>query len=327
MIECEKERVEINMKKVFITTVYIMLALCSVESQDVTGVVGGKVDIKCSHILASNNIKYFCKGTCNDEDILIQTGDIENNMVKEKYSISDLRDGSFTVTIKDLETSDSGTYWCGVERYVKNTYKMVYLTVTTGSPTPPQITSISLRPPITVSRTTLSRLLPPVVSETPLTTTTTTTTKKTAAPTNKTTPEPTIGVMMYTGAALGLLICLLLLFLLIFLRQGNRAKIPADSADKRLSSNPIYSTNQLLDTHDINMDEATTTIQLQDHIYSNIVYSREATDSVNYSTVNVLRDPSSLHYSSASFSKDSHVSKHPDTDPVTYSTIKPNNAL
>ncbi|KAL1004800.1 hypothetical protein UPYG_G00050710 [Umbra pygmaea] len=119
------------MEKVFITTVYILLALCPAESQglEVTGYAGGKVDITCSHYYASTNNKYFCNGACHDEDILIKTGDNKNTMTKEKYSISDFRDGSFIVTIKYLNKSDSGTYWCGVDRVGLDTYTKVYLTV------------------------------------------------------------------------------------------------------------------------------------------------------------------------------------------------------
>uniref|UniRef100_A0A3P8YDD5 Immunoglobulin V-set domain-containing protein n=1 Tax=Esox lucius TaxID=8010 RepID=A0A3P8YDD5_ESOLU len=83
----------------------------------VIGVVGGRVIIKCSYTLAETSIKYFCKGICLTESgILIQTQDSENCTEKGRYSIFDFRNGVFAVTIKDLKKSDSGTYWCGVDR-------------------------------------------------------------------------------------------------------------------------------------------------------------------------------------------------------------------
>ncbi|XP_034149965.1 CMRF35-like molecule 1 isoform X2 [Esox lucius] len=94
------------------------------------GVEGGPVYIRCSHTWAWSTIKYFCKGTCSGQDILIKTTDRERSSEKERYSIYDFRNGDLNVTIKDLKKSDSGTYWCGVERVGLDTYQEVYLTVT-----------------------------------------------------------------------------------------------------------------------------------------------------------------------------------------------------
>lgn len=52
----------------------------------VTGVLGEEITIKCSHINAFSNVKYFCKGTCENEDILISSREKKTN---ERYSISD----------------------------------------------------------------------------------------------------------------------------------------------------------------------------------------------------------------------------------------------
>ncbi|KAL1004797.1 hypothetical protein UPYG_G00050660 [Umbra pygmaea] len=154
MIECEKDRAEINMKKVFITTVYILLALCSAESQvlDVTGVVGGKVDIKCSHKLARDNNKYFCKGTCKGKDILIQTGDIKNNMLQV---VREFKSESLQTQLHPLD-ADESCVGIGIPGCCLDFHR---------SPTPPHITSTRLRPLVTVSRTMVSRLLPSVPLE------------------------------------------------------------------------------------------------------------------------------------------------------------------
>ncbi|XP_019905240.2 CMRF35-like molecule 1 isoform X1 [Esox lucius] len=99
----------------------------------VTGVVGGKVIIKCS-LTGAENIKYFCKRTCYVKDVLIQTKDRGTYIDKGRYSLHDFRNGDFTVTIKDLKKSDSGTYWCGAERYGPDSYQEVKLRVTDAFP-------------------------------------------------------------------------------------------------------------------------------------------------------------------------------------------------
>ncbi|XP_042620452.1 natural cytotoxicity triggering receptor 2-like isoform X4 [Cyprinus carpio] len=46
-----------------------------------------------------------------------------------RYTLKDSGEGTFTVNITDLQESDSGIYWCGVDRSVKDTYQKVILTV------------------------------------------------------------------------------------------------------------------------------------------------------------------------------------------------------
>uniref|UniRef100_A0A6Q2XTW3 Immunoglobulin domain-containing protein n=2 Tax=Esox lucius TaxID=8010 RepID=A0A6Q2XTW3_ESOLU len=144
-----------SMEKVFFCMVAILLALCPVGSEDltVTGVVGGQVAIKCKHTFASNNDTYFCKDPCTSSDILIQTTNNKNYAEKGRYSIFDFKSGDVIVTIKDLNKSDSGTYWCGVIRVVLDSYQEVFLKVEKAPSIPPDITRTSLRPPVTVSTT------------------------------------------------------------------------------------------------------------------------------------------------------------------------------
>ncbi|XP_029546022.1 CMRF35-like molecule 1 [Salmo trutta] len=137
----------------------LLSALCVVESDitKTTGVVGGQVTFVCSFLLPGTNCKYFCNGKCSrNSDILIQTEDSNNYIKTGRYSIDDRGDGDFTVTISNLKTSDSGTYWCGVDRFFKDSYQEVHLTVTDEFPsretegnyhsTDPNTTVITLAP-------------------------------------------------------------------------------------------------------------------------------------------------------------------------------------
>ncbi|XP_071003819.1 uncharacterized protein [Oncorhynchus clarkii lewisi] len=69
---------------------------------------------------------------CYHRDRLVQTEGNKHYIEKGRYTIEDLRNGVSYVTIKNLRKTDSGTYWCGVERYGPDTYQEVHLTVTDG---------------------------------------------------------------------------------------------------------------------------------------------------------------------------------------------------
>uniref|UniRef100_A0A3B5QBW0 Ig-like domain-containing protein n=1 Tax=Xiphophorus maculatus TaxID=8083 RepID=A0A3B5QBW0_XIPMA len=100
------------------------LGVFQTETTSVTGTVGGSVTITCSHSYATTNVKYFCKGTCVDADVLIKS----STQREGKYSIKD-NGNTFYVTISNLEMSDGGVYWCGIERVGVDTYGKVTLTV------------------------------------------------------------------------------------------------------------------------------------------------------------------------------------------------------
>ncbi|XP_055762519.1 uncharacterized protein LOC129839232 [Salvelinus fontinalis] len=120
------------MKILHVVSCCLLSALCVVESDvmNVKGVVGGHVMFGCSFTLAANNNKYFCRGTCSDRDILVKTKG-SKNVSQDRYSIEDKGD-VFYVTIKNLMKTDSGTYWCGVDRSIKDSYQEVHLTVIFG---------------------------------------------------------------------------------------------------------------------------------------------------------------------------------------------------
>ncbi|XP_042265566.1 mucin-5AC-like isoform X2 [Thunnus maccoyii] len=79
------------------------------------GAEGGNGTIICS-LTSSGSTKFFCKGKCKEEDILIKTDDVTAQ--SGRYSIR-YEDGSsgrrtVTVTFTQLTKSDSGRYRCGL---------------------------------------------------------------------------------------------------------------------------------------------------------------------------------------------------------------------
>ncbi|XP_028283706.1 uncharacterized protein LOC114449984 [Parambassis ranga] len=116
------------MEKMSLFLVLFLQGLLGTESISVTGVVGKDITISCSHSNAFSNVKYFCKGACSDNDILIiSTGKNHDG----KYSIKD-KGNTFYVTIRHLTDTDSGQYWCGIERTGLDTYNEVLIRVIKG---------------------------------------------------------------------------------------------------------------------------------------------------------------------------------------------------
>ena len=101
------------------------------EAVSVEGVLGGDVRIECSHTNAYDNVKYFCKDPCKDEDVLITSSQISRG----RYSITN-KGNTFYVTISRLTEGDTGTYWCGIQRPGLDTFKEVVLTVVKGELSP-----------------------------------------------------------------------------------------------------------------------------------------------------------------------------------------------
>ncbi|XP_015245496.1 PREDICTED: uncharacterized protein LOC107094428 isoform X2 [Cyprinodon variegatus] len=115
------------------TTIFAFFCLLKVTLAlaaeiNIEGIEGGDVSFKCSHKLANNNKKYFCKDPCNSKDILVTVSPGEK-AESGRINLVDHEDGSFKVTIKHLQVSDSHVYWCAVIRSMRNTFTSVNLTV------------------------------------------------------------------------------------------------------------------------------------------------------------------------------------------------------
>ncbi|XP_036804869.1 mucin-5AC [Oncorhynchus mykiss] len=193
----------------------------------------------CSFTLAGNNNKYFCKGTCSGRDILVETKR-SKTVSQGRYSIEDNRDGVFYVTIKNLRKSDSGTYWCGVERTIKDTFQDVNLTVTGAPPTSTTSTVTSRRhvsttlPDLSTTSSNLSTTLPDLSTTSPNTSSTIPNLSTTSPNTSSTLPNHVSGrlsrdgLMVWTSAGLVVMVTVLGLVLLLFYRQrrGTRRTPP-----------------------------------------------------------------------------------------------------
>lgn len=86
----------------------------------VRGPEQGSVTVKCRYSSRWQNYnKWWCRGaqwsTCR---ILIQTTGSEKEKKSGRLSIRDnRRDNSFQVTMEMLKQNDTGTYWCGIEKF------------------------------------------------------------------------------------------------------------------------------------------------------------------------------------------------------------------
>ncbi|XP_039605363.1 uncharacterized protein LOC120526304 isoform X2 [Polypterus senegalus] len=105
------------------------------ELIEVKGVKGGSVKIDCRYEKGFEDYeKYLAKVRWSRNNALIRTTKPNTLVTEGRYSLYDnTLERVFTVTIKELQMSDDGTYWCAVERYLDDDYTEVRLTVHRGS--------------------------------------------------------------------------------------------------------------------------------------------------------------------------------------------------
>ncbi|GLD60846.1 CMRF35-like molecule 1 isoform X1 [Lates japonicus] len=119
------------MELIFLFLVFLAVGLRGAEAMSLKGEQNGQILITCSHSNAYSNVKYFCRGACYDEDVLISTREKKEHS-QGRYNIRD-EGNTFYVTISSLKKDDEGTYWCGIDRVGIDTYNKVVLTVVSGS--------------------------------------------------------------------------------------------------------------------------------------------------------------------------------------------------
>ncbi|XP_072513887.1 CMRF35-like molecule 8 [Salminus brasiliensis] len=134
------------MKELLFICVFLSAMRCKTTGFAVYGLERDTVTITCTHTWASSNRKYFCKNPCSDKDVLIDS-------VKKstgRYELKDSGTGVFTIQITQLNKTDTGKYWCGVDRVFGDTYTEVILTVWDALPTSPPPPTSSTYCPTTV---------------------------------------------------------------------------------------------------------------------------------------------------------------------------------
>ncbi|KAM9492058.1 uncharacterized protein ACWYII_004066 [Salvelinus alpinus] len=286
----------------------------------------------------------------------------KNYIESGRYSIHDNRYGYFTVTIKNLMKSDSGTYWCGVGRYGPDTLQEVHLTVTDA---PLKLSTVTSRPHVSTTSSNLSATLSNISTTIPnlsATLSNISTTFLASVEVNGP-PSSRAGLMVWTSAGLVVMVTVLGLVLLLFYRQrrGTRRTPPPVSsntqpdptgevdyvyeeireADRQTDTLPVvisvvystvksptYPAGQASTTYPAGQDPTTypaghaTSVSHCD-IYANASCHK---DDINpsYSTAD---QPASLIYSSVDLLKDSGVSSRPPTasgsqDDSIYSTAQ-----
>ncbi|XP_053472040.1 CMRF35-like molecule 5 isoform X2 [Ictalurus furcatus] len=102
----------------------------------VTGYRGRSVQIKCPYGSGYEKYnKYLCRGKCpygGNKDIPVHSGSPAKDT---RFSLYDNTTAKvFTVTITDLRTEDGNTYWCVIERTLRDSYTELRLLVKTHDP-------------------------------------------------------------------------------------------------------------------------------------------------------------------------------------------------
>ncbi|XP_017548967.1 CMRF35-like molecule 5 isoform X2 [Pygocentrus nattereri] len=96
-----------------------------------TGTEGGSVEIYCNYPDGYQYAyHYFCRHPCGYSDVLIKTERADKVTSKGRYSVLNTASArSFSVTIRNLRSGDSGVYYCGIDQLGKDTLSKVVVTV------------------------------------------------------------------------------------------------------------------------------------------------------------------------------------------------------
>ncbi|KAK9539858.1 hypothetical protein VZT92_002346 [Zoarces viviparus] len=299
---------------ILLILIFLLGGLWETGAMAVTGVVGEEVRIKCSHSNAFNNVKYFCKGPCKSEDVLVRSTTNKKDS-NEKYSITD-EGNTFYVTISRLTADDSGTYRCGIDRVGLDTYKEVVLAVEGNTQDPdddaqPNSSTGNTQDPDDDAQSNSGN---------------------TQDPDDDAQSKLSTDKLVYIGAGLGVLVLALAMVLLIFFRHRNRgihtfsgknhdpvnATVSRQKQDGHHISTPSSTANGYQET-DGRTNSISSTAQHQDFgdDHSDNIYSNDSVSS--------QIQPDGLLYATVSFNKHADGSADtPDTAELTYSAINHN---
>ncbi|XP_036413517.1 CMRF35-like molecule 8 [Colossoma macropomum] len=298
------------------------------------GYVGGDIQIVCSFKNADDNVKYFCNAVCKtDEDILIQSSRNINPNTEGRYLLFDGGSGVFIVTISNLRKSDSGTYWCGVDRTFKDSFHKVILKVLkVSAPKPTSHTTPTLSDWSTSKGTEAREMAD-------------SNTSSTATPVKTTTAANTSDdkQLIYIGAGLAALVLLFVIFLFILIKQSKQRKAAVQQTEKAQHTENVAKYSSAKTSSSVNQR---TTPSIRDNPTANrrpqsdpssTVYANftPAHDSLSYATVSFANQSDDLNYSNVMFVKKSDANtSHPKKSGVDtarsssplYSTVNPTNS-
>ncbi|KAG5278089.1 hypothetical protein AALO_G00095060 [Alosa alosa] len=284
------------MSQYLIILSFLVSVLEGVESEVITVQEGQDANIKCSHAVAHDNVKYFCRHPCRDEDVLITSKDQYDS--QPRISLVDHGTGKFDVTISKVTSTDAGTYYCGVDRYIKDTFEKVILHVICAQTTQPSVTQPG---PSTDSdeedkeddasekNNTDNSDFSPRTKSGPV--------PKDTSDQAQTEPSG----LVYIGAGLAVVVFALVLSLFMFYKRKTRGrKTSAPSAGHTPNTG-------LGNNHQVQCDYAEVTISPGNPASSHSTdpsvppLSNQNPDSVDYSTVCFDRDEASLQYATVRF--------------------------
>ncbi|KAF5889987.1 CMRF35-like molecule 1 isoform X1, partial [Clarias magur] len=123
------------MEMVHIITFCLILAGTDAVTT-VTGYRGRSVQINCSYTSGyEKSTKYLCRGGCSVVLIKDIPVDSKSPAKDSRFSLHDDTTAKvFTINITDLRPEDEGTYWCGIQGTVYDSYTEIQLLVKTDDP-------------------------------------------------------------------------------------------------------------------------------------------------------------------------------------------------
>ncbi|XP_041838368.1 CMRF35-like molecule 3 [Melanotaenia boesemani] len=145
------------------TCLLLSLTIVEMKALKVTGHVGEKVTFKCCNWKTwteiRTNVKYLCEKPCKQDKHIIIKAAFSMTEKKDRIQITNV-DDCLLVTFMDLKLSDSKTYYCGVERFIWDSFIEVNLQVIDGPITSVTTTTAGLTSsfPVTTTSTMSSRL-------------------------------------------------------------------------------------------------------------------------------------------------------------------------
>ncbi|XP_059184719.1 CMRF35-like molecule 9 [Centropristis striata] len=119
------------------------LSVVEVKTLYINGRVGERVHFTCSGWDVRTNVKkndkYFCYSPCTEDKHIITKAAFKRTTYKGRVELFNSGE-SLSVTFKNLHESDSGTYYCGVDRWGTDSFITVNIKVTDAKSSSPKAT-------------------------------------------------------------------------------------------------------------------------------------------------------------------------------------------